>query len=114
MKMLQVGLFEDNHFDLGGNMRRIVNSVIIICVLLALTACGGGGGAASSTGPTAVIQANVQALGTGTTSTVQAAVGSMVDLDGSGSNAPGSAITGYAWALTSKPQTSAATLGAAS
>ncbi|MEX8506542.1 PKD domain-containing protein [Leptothrix ochracea] len=80
-------------------------------VALGLVACGGGSTPTSSEPqhPTAVIQAQAQVLAT-QAGTFQAALGSQVLLDGSGSSTPSGSITAYSWVLRSKPAGSNATI----
>jgi hypothetical protein len=84
---------------------------LLLSVALGLVACGGGSTPTSSEPqhPTAVIQAQAQVLAT-QAGTFQAALGSQVILDGSGSSTPSGAITSYSWVLSSKPAGSNATI----
>lgn len=84
---------------------------LLLSVELGLVACGGGSTPTSSEPPhpTAVIQAQAQVLAT-QAGTFQAALGSQVILDGSGSSTPSGTITSYSWVLSSKPAGSNATI----
>lgn len=92
-------------------MHRLVRIGLLWIMAMALVACGGGGSGNSSTPPTAVIQANVKVLSTQPI-TLQAVLGDQVELDASGSTAPGSSIKGHVWSLTDKPASSSATIAA--
>jgi hypothetical protein len=92
-------------------MLEITRIIALLSIVMLFAGCGSGGGT-SSIAPTAIIQANAQVIGESSTPTIQAALGSTINLDGSSSTSPGSTISSYAWTLTSKPDTSNVSLSA--
>jgi len=89
-------------------MTRRFKSALVAAFLIALGACGGGG--AGGGGGTAVNQPPTAQAGT----SQRVLAGTLVTLDGSGSNdADGDALT-YRWTLATRPATSAAVLSSAS